>query len=40
MEGEKLNYKISKTFVNGNIVYDEGNIKGETKGKLLTFNRE
>lgn len=40
MEGEKLNYKISKTFVNGNIVYDEGNIKGENKGKLLTFNRE
>ena len=39
MEGETLNYKICKTFVNGEIVYDEGKFNTENTGKLLTFNR-
>ncbi len=39
VEGETFNYKINKTFVNGNIVYDEGSFDTEKKGKLLTFAR-
>jgi dihydroorotase len=39
VEGETFNYKICKTFVNGNVVYDEGKFDTEKKGKLLTFAR-
>ena len=39
MEGETLNYKICKTFVNGELVYDDGKFNTEKKGKLLVFNR-
>lgn len=39
MEGETLNYKICKTFVNGEIVYDEGKFNTDKKGKLVSFNR-
>jgi dihydroorotase len=39
MEGATLNYKVCKTFVNGNLVYNEGEINDSEKGMLLTFNR-
>ena len=39
MEGETLNYKVCKTFVNGQLVFDEGKINDEEKGKLITFVR-
>ncbi len=39
MEGETLNFKIEKTFVNGNVVYDDGKIQSDNKGRLLTFTR-
>lgn len=39
IEGEKLSYKVEKTFVNGNLVYDNGNFNEENKGKLLSFVR-
>ncbi len=39
MEGETLSYKICKTFVNGELVYDDGKFNTEKKGKLLVFNR-
>lgn len=39
MEGATLNYKVCKTFVNGRLVYNEGEINDSEKGMLLTFNR-
>jgi dihydroorotase len=39
MEGATLNYKVCKTFVNGKLVYNEGEINDSEKGMLLTFNR-
>ena len=37
-EGESFNNKIVKTFVNGNIVFDNGNFNENIKGKRLLFN--
>ena len=39
MVGEQLQYKVTQTFVNGNLVYDEGSINGEKKGQRVTFDR-
>ncbi len=38
-EGRVFNSKILYTFVNGNIVYDNGKFNEEIKGKALIFNR-
>jgi dihydroorotase len=38
-EGQKFSHKIEKTFVNGNLVYDNGKINDSIKGKRLKFNR-
>lgn len=38
-EGTTFNFKIEKTFVNGNLVYDNGKFYDDNKGKRLTFNR-
>ena len=37
-EGMSFNNKIVKTFVNGNIVFDNGNFNENIKGKRLLFN--
>jgi dihydroorotase len=37
-EGEEFQAKILKTFVNGNLVYNEGKINLINNGKRLTFN--
>lgn len=34
-----FNHSIEKTFVNGNIVFDNGNIVDPSCGKAITFNR-
>ena len=39
LEGETLGAKISKTFVNGVLVYDEGMWNEQIKGKRLLFDR-
>ncbi|MCQ2219536.1 MAG: dihydroorotase [Paludibacteraceae bacterium] len=39
MEGANLSYKVSQTFVNGKLVYDEGKIDDSVKGKMLSFAR-
>lgn len=38
-EGEHFTSKVEKTFVNGNLVYDNGNIIEGTTGKRLLFER-
>jgi dihydroorotase len=38
-EGVEFNSSISKTFVNGKLVYDEGIFDKKLHGKQLTFNR-
>ena len=38
LEGEKLNFKISHTFVNGNLVYENGIVKNKENGMALSFN--
>ena len=38
-EGIKFNSSVSKTFVNGELVYDEGIFDNKLYGKQLTFNR-
>jgi len=38
-EGYTFSSKISKTFVNGNLVYDNGTFYEAIKGMALTFNR-
>lgn len=37
-EGQTFSSRISKTFVNGNMVYDEGKFSENTTGKELVFN--
>ncbi len=37
LDGEKLGYKVVRTWVNGNLVYDRGVIDDSRKGKQLTF---
>ena len=39
IEGEKLSYKVEKTFVNGKMVYDNGKFNEDQKGRLLDFVR-
>ena len=38
-DGTTLHYSISHTFVNGNLVFENGNINDHYKGKSLEFNR-
>jgi dihydroorotase len=38
-EGHKFSSAITHTFVNGNLVYENGRIHDSQKGKRLTFNR-
>lgn len=37
LEGRKFSHKVLMTFVNGNIVYDNGKINDGIKGQRLTF---
>ncbi|HYC28888.1 MAG TPA: dihydroorotase, partial [Chitinophagaceae bacterium] len=39
LEGFKFPATIEKTFVNGNIVYENGAVNHSIKGKRLSFNR-
>ena len=39
LEGEVFNSKVVKTFVNGNLVFDNGTFNESIKGKRLNFNR-
>lgn len=38
-EGIKLSCSVTHTFVNGELVYDNGKFKEDYRGKRLTFNR-
>jgi dihydroorotase len=38
-EGQRFTTKVEKTFVNGNLVYDNGTIIEGTKGRRLLFER-
>jgi len=38
LEGEIFNSKVMKTFVNGNLIYNNGKFDENIKGKRLTFN--
>ena len=38
-EGETFRHSIEKTFVNGNLVFDKGNVVESAPGEALTFNR-
>lgn len=38
-EGVNFSYSVSKTFVNGNLVWDDGKIIEGVNGKRLNFNR-
>ncbi|MDR4987910.1 MAG: dihydroorotase [Bacteroidales bacterium] len=39
LEGVSLDYRVIYTFVNGNIVYEKGEIKEGTSGEALVFER-
>lgn len=39
MEGVTFRHKVSKTFVNGYLVYDDGHILEGSKGQRLLFDR-
>ncbi len=39
LEGQQFKNRIEKTFVNGELVYDNGTINENIRGKALTFNR-
>ena len=38
-EGETWKGAVDKTWVNGHLVYSEGKVNPEIRGKRLTFNR-
>lgn len=38
-DGRTFRSSISKTFVNGNLVYNDGKVNTDYKGKVLEFNR-
>jgi dihydroorotase len=38
-DGEKFQYMVEKTFVNGHLVYDNGKFDESTKGMRLSFDR-
>ena len=39
MEGETFHSKVEKTFVNGNLVYDNNQVDINHRGQALTFQR-
>ena len=39
-EGEKFNSKVTHTFVNGHLVYDNGDFNENKRGERLKFNRK
>lgn len=39
LEGVTLNSKVTKTFVNGNLVYNQGKFNEDIKGQRLLFDR-
>lgn len=39
LEGQNFSHQVSQTFVNGNLVFDNGTINDDIKGEALTFNR-
>jgi len=38
-EGDRYHYKVDQTFVNGQLVYNQGQIDETIRGQRLTFNR-
>ena len=38
-DGEKFQYKVEKTFVNGHLAYDDGQFDESNKGMRLSFDR-
>lgn len=38
-EGEVFHNRVCRTYVNGNIVFDKGEIMGDVRGERLLFNR-
>jgi dihydroorotase len=38
-EGSSFSHSIEKTFVNGRLVYDQGNFDESERGMRLTFDR-
>jgi dihydroorotase len=38
-EGDSFHYKVDRTFVNGQLVYNQGKIDESIRGKRLTFTR-
>ena len=38
-EGETFGTSVKKTFVNGSLVYDEGQIADNVRGKAIQFDR-
>ena len=38
-EGTEFKSTVTQTFINGNLIYDEGNFDDVTKGERITFNR-
>lgn len=38
-EGTEFKASITQTFVNGNLIYDQGQFNNEIKGKRIQFNR-
>lgn len=38
-EGTEFKSTVTQTFINGNLIYDEGNFDDITKGERITFNR-
>ena len=39
LTGRRIRGKVLMTLVNGNVVYENGRINGETRGRQLEFNR-
>lgn len=39
LEGREMKGTIEKTFVNGNLIYDDGTFNDDIKGERLSFNR-
>lgn len=39
-EGQEFQYRVQKTFVNGNLVFDQGKIDDDIKGERLLFDNK
>lgn len=39
MKGQKMHARVEKTFVNGDLVYEDGVVNMEHRGQALSFNR-